>query len=86
MVDQITKTIHQMREAAHGVRYRDLFAVCVAHFGPPRQSGSSHAVFRTPWAGDPGVNIQSHKGQAKAYQIRQVLQAIDRLQEETQRD
>jgi hypothetical protein len=32
------------------------------------------------------VNIQNHKGQAKAYQVRQVLQAIDRLQEETQRD
>ena len=46
----------------------------------------AHAVFRTPWAGNPRVNIQNHKGQAKAYQVRQVLQAIDRLQEETQRD
>ena len=85
MVGAHIQTIRQMREAAHGVRYRDLYAVCVAHFGEPRQSGTSHAVFRTPWAGDPRVNIQNDKGKAKAYQVRQVLKAIDRLQE-TDRD
>jgi len=31
--------------------------------------------------GDPRVNIQNEKGKAKAYQGRQVLQAIDRLKE-----
>jgi hypothetical protein len=28
------------------------------------------------------VNIQDDKGKAKAYQVRQVLQAIDKLQSE----
>ena len=37
-------------------------------------------IFRTPWAGDPRVNIQNHKGKAKAYQVRQVLRAIERLE------
>jgi hypothetical protein len=39
-------------------------------------------VFKTPWPGDPGVNIQSRKGMAKAFQVRQALRAIDRLLEE----
>ena len=35
--------------------------------------------FRMPWVGDPRVNIQSDKGKAKAYQVRQVMAAIDKL-------
>ncbi|MBM7492142.1 hypothetical protein JOD64_003364 [Micromonospora luteifusca] len=41
-------------------------------------TSTSHAVFRMPWAGDPRVNIQDDKGKAKAYQVRQVLKAIDK--------
>ena len=51
-------------------------SACVQYFGVPRQRGSSHAVFKTPWPGDPRVNIQADKGKAKAYQVRQVLRAI----------
>jgi hypothetical protein len=29
--------------------------------------------------GDPRINIQNDKGKAKAYQVRQVLMAIDKL-------
>jgi hypothetical protein len=46
----------------------------------PRQSGSSHAIFKTPWPGDPRVNIQNAKGKAKAYQVKQVLQSIEKLE------
>ncbi|WP_238985033.1 toxin HicA [Candidatus Glomeribacter gigasporarum] len=49
-------------------------------FGPPRQHGTSHAIFKTPWPGDPRVNIQNAKGKAKSYQVRQVLLAIDKLE------
>lgn len=65
-----------------GVRYRDLHRVCVHFFGAPRHGSGSHAVFRTPWPGDPRVNIQNDAGQAKPYQVRQVLLAIARLKEE----
>ena len=34
-----------------------------------------------PWPGEPLVNIQSRKGMAKPYQVRQVLKAIDKLEE-----
>ncbi len=40
-------------------------------------------VYKTPWQGDPRVNIQRGKdGKAKAYQVRQVLDAIARLEAE----
>jgi hypothetical protein len=78
-VSPIDKTLAQMRAAPQNVRYADLRAVCTAFFGPPRQSGSSHAVFRTPWPGDPRVNIQNDRGKAEAYQVRQVLKAIEQI-------
>jgi hypothetical protein len=48
-------------------------------FGEARQTSVSHRIYKTPWQGDPRVNIQNDKGMAKAYQVRQVLKAMDRL-------
>ncbi|OXI43727.1 toxin HicA [Burkholderia aenigmatica] len=76
------KILEQMRCEPANVRFNDLFKVCEAHFGPARQSGSSHAIFKTPWQGDPRVTIQNDQGKAKADQVRQVLDAIDRLKEQ----
>ena len=69
-----------MRRNPKGVRFEDLCKVCSTYFGEPRQSGSSHRVYRTSWQGNPRVNIQNDGGKAKAYQVRQVLAAIDRLE------
>lgn len=55
---KVPKTVALMRNSPHGVKYSDLRKVCVHHFGEPRQDGTSHAVFKTPWVGDPRVNIQ----------------------------
>lgn len=71
-----------MRTDPAGVRFSDLQKVCEAYFGPPRQSGSSHIIFKMPWAGDPRINIQNSKGKAKPYQVRQALAAIEKLQKE----
>jgi hypothetical protein len=76
----IEDILKQMRRSLKGIRFNDLSKVCQNFFGEPRQSGSSHKVFKTPWQGDPRVNIQNAKGKAKPYQVRQVLQAIDRLE------
>lgn len=73
------KTLEAMRRSPKNVRFADLHKLCVEHFGEPRQRGTSHAVFKAPWPGDPRVNIQDDKGKAKAYQVRQVLKAIDKL-------
>lgn len=74
-----TKILQGMRREPQNVRFADLFRICVEHFGEPRQHGTSHAIFKTPWVGDPRINIQNDKGKAKAYQVRQVLLAIDKL-------
>ncbi len=76
----IEKILAQLRAEPANVRYIDLKKVCESFFGKARQDGSSHAIYRTPWPGDPRVNIQNAKGKAKPYQVKQVLQAIDKLQ------
>lgn len=76
----VAKILRKMREEPSGIRFADLKKVCEAHFGPPRQSGTSHMIFKTPWPGDPRVNIQNVGGQAKPYQVRQVLKAIEKLE------
>ena len=75
----VDKILEQMRSEPANVRFADLQRVCEFHFGKPRQQGSSHAIYKTPWPGNPRVNIQNDKGKAKAYQVRQVLLAIERL-------
>ena len=76
----VEKILEQMRREPANVRFGDLHKVCEAYFGKARHRGGSHSIFQTPWAGDPRVNIQSDKGKAKAYQVRQVLLAIERLE------
>jgi hypothetical protein len=76
------KILDGMRREPTNVKFSDLLKVCKQYFGKPRQSGSSHVIFKTPWSGDPRVNIQNDKANAKAYQVRQVLLAIDKLMEE----
>jgi len=49
-------------------------------FGEARQEGTSHKVYKTPWEGDPRVNIQEKNGKGKGYQVKQVLAAIKKLQ------
>ncbi len=76
----VDSIVAKMRLNPKGIRFADLCKVCDHYFGEPRQSGSSHRIYRTPWQGDPRVNIQNSKGKAKAYQVRQALKAIDRLE------
>ena len=62
------------------VRFADICKVCDYYFGQARQSTSSHIIYKTPWQGDPRINLQNDKGKAKEYQVRQVLKAIVRLE------
>ena len=74
------ETIQQLRNNPKGVRFADLARICELYFGTPRNRGSSHYIYRTPWPGDPRVNIQNDKGMAKPYQVRQVIKAIEKLE------
>ena len=78
----LTEILEKMRANPAGARFADLCRICDHYFGPARQTSGSHRVYRTPWTGDPRVNIQNMKGRAKAYQVKQVLKAIERLEVE----
>jgi hypothetical protein len=82
----VTDILALMRESPNGVRFADLCKVCDHFFGQARQRGTSHRIYKTPWLGDPRVNIQSSKGRAKAYQVRQVLAAVERLESSHEKD
>jgi hypothetical protein len=79
---KIEKILYSLLRNPKNIRFSDLRIICDHFFGIPRQRGSSHVVYKTPWIGDPRVNIQNDKGMAKAYQVKQVLKAIERLQNE----
>jgi len=49
------------------------------NFGKPRIKGSHH-IFKTPWKGDPRINIQKEGKTAKPYQVKLVLKALDKLE------
>lgn len=80
-MSKVEEILAQMQQNPKEVRFRDLCKVCDFYFGRARQGGSSHRVYKTPWQGDPRVNIQNDKGKAKSYQVKQVLKAIEKLEE-----
>jgi hypothetical protein len=78
----IAEKLRQFKNSPKDVKFSELCKICVFYFGDARQSGSSHRVYKTPWRGNPRVNIQNSKGKAKACQVKQVLKAIERLEVE----
>ena len=75
--------IGQMQRSPQNFHFDDLAKVCADHFGEPRQDGTSHKIYKTPWQGrSPREHPARQDGNAKAYQVRQVLDAIARLEAE----
>ena len=74
------RQLKSIRANPKNVSFSHLERICEHFFGKARQKGTSHRVYKTPWPGDPRVNIQNNKGKAKPYQVRQVLKAIERLE------
>ncbi|OGW55129.1 MAG: toxin HicA [Nitrospirae bacterium RBG_13_43_8] len=79
-MSKIDEIISDMSRNPKGIRFSDLCKVCDYYFGKPRQSASSHRIYKTPWQGDPRINIQNYKGRAKSYQVKQVLLALEKLE------
>ncbi len=74
----IEEAIEQLEEEKNSTRFSHLIKICETFFGSPRTKGSHH-IFKTPWPGDPRLNIQSDKGKAKPYQVEQVIYALTKL-------
>jgi hypothetical protein len=81
-VPTLVAILEKMRQNPAGVRFADVCRVCDHYFGQARQASGSHRVYKTPWSGDPRLNIQKSKGYAKAYQVKQIIRAIERLEAE----
>jgi len=62
------------------ILFDHLIAVCQKHLGNPRIRGSHH-IFKTPWAGDPRINLQRDGKMAKPYQVKQVQKALEKLED-----
>jgi hypothetical protein len=62
-----------------GVSFGDLISLCQHYFGEPRIAGSHH-IFKTPWQGNPRINLQRDGKMAKPYQVAQVKKAIEKLE------
>ena len=76
--------LKQMQDNPRNIQFSDLRKVCMSYFGEPRVEGS-HNIYKTPWPGDPRINIQDGNGKAKAYQVRQVIKAIEKLGDRNER-
>ena len=63
------------------VLFRDLLKICQKYFGKPRIKGSHH-IFKTPWKGDPRINIQKDGKMAKMYQVKLVQKALEKFKKE----
>lgn len=76
---EISTIVKKLENEAANTRFSFLLRVCGEFFGEPRINGSHH-IFKTPWPGDPRLNLQMSKGKAKPYQVRQVIAALARLE------
>ncbi len=74
----IMKNIDSL-ENIQNVLFADLLKICKKYFGKPRIRGS-HYIFKTPWKGDPRINLQKVDKMAKSYQVRDVKKAIEKME------
>lgn len=65
----IEEAIRELEAKESHIRFSRLLAICKHFFGTPRIVGSHH-VFKTPWLGDPRINLQRDKTNAKPYRLR----------------
>jgi hypothetical protein len=79
-MESLEKIISGLEQNPGNVKYTTLCHICERFFGEARQKGTSHRVYKTPWKGDPRINIQEKNGKAKTYQVRQVIKALKRLE------
>ena len=75
----IEESIKDLKNSSKQIRFTQLLKICQNFFGKYRTTGSHH-IFKTPWQGDPRINLQKTKGNfAKPYQVQQVLRSLRKL-------
>ena len=80
----IESDIESLSQSIKSTSFQSLVKLCDTYFGSSSVKGSHH-VYKTPWQGDPRINLQKGKDKhAKPYQVRQVISALRKLQEITE--
>ncbi len=79
----IDDLIQDLEGSKSSIRFSMLVKICTEFFGEPRIRGSHH-IFKTPWPGDPRINLQRDKGKARPYQVDQVIEALVKLKEKSE--
>ena|SRR5437868_2635826 len=83
-MSKLDDEIEKLEQRKNNTRFAYLARLCQEHFGRERISGSHH-IFKTPWQGDPRINLQRVRGTAKPYQVDQVISALERVKEMEER-
>lgn len=74
----LTTQIDELEKHRTNIRFSEALRICREHFGGERVKGSHH-IFKTPWPGDPRINLQKDGGKAKPYQVDQIVAALKKL-------
>lgn len=81
MARDVETILSAMRANPAGVTFSEACKVgdhFFGEFGKARTVGS-HRIYKTPWPGDPRINIQKDGPKAKRYQVVQMIESIDKL-------
>lgn len=77
----IDQSIQEL-ENTKNIKFSRLMKIAEEFFGKPRNRGTSHYPFKTPWQGKPRINLQRGEGgKAKPYQVKQVREALIKLRD-----
>jgi hypothetical protein len=80
-MSKLEEEIQRLESRRKHTRFANLVRICQEYFGCERIKGSHH-IFKTPWPGDPRINLQKGGGgKAKPYQVDQVISALEQLKE-----
>lgn len=74
----VVEVLTEMVANPQNVRFADACKVARHFFGEERVNGTSHHIWSMKWPGDPRVNLQATNGFAKAYQVKQLVAAVEK--------
>ena len=77
---RLRKRITRLRSNPRNVPWQELVSVCDALFGEPTRIAGSHRIYDVKWSESRLLVLQPRGANAKPYQVRQVLKAIEELE------
>lgn len=74
----IRNLLSELTGKEKNIKFSRLLKICEDVFGGSRISGGHH-IFKTPWPGDPRINLQKAGNMAKPYQVKQVIESLKKF-------